>query len=137
MSPKNEALFKDSKGPIECFSWGRFVVGGQEHSDSGGGEVGAGKDIRLVGSEVTPWKERKGHRLKRSMVTGVYDKDVQVLVIGNGVYGALEVPEKVKKDVAKHGIRELRVELTPDACRAYNELCREGKRVALLAHGTC
>jgi len=26
---------------------------------------------------------------------------------------------------------------TPDACRAYNPLVREGKRVVLLAHGTC
>lgn len=131
------ALFEDAAGPIERFSWGRFVVGGEAHSKGPEGRVGAGKDIRLIGATVTPWKERKGHRLKRSMITGVYDQGLDVLVIGSGVHGLVEVPEKVRKAVADHGIAELIVEPTVEACGAYNRLHRQGKRVGLLAHGTC
>ena len=133
----DNALFEDPAGPIEQFSWGKFVICGKAHFKGYEGRVGAGKDIRLVGQEVTPWKERKGHRLKRSMITGVYDRDLDVLVIGNGVDGLVEVPHKVRRDIAAHGIPKLIVTPTPDACQRYNQLHREGKRVGLLAHGTC
>ncbi len=137
MDGASDSLFIDPLGPIERFSWGEFVVCGIEHSESSDGKAGSGKDIRVIGTEVSAWKERKGHLLKRSMITGVYGKDVEVLVIGNGVYGAVEVPEKVIRDVAEHGIPQLIIENTPEACRKYNELFREGKKVSLLAHGTC
>ncbi|MHB0857671.1 MAG: hypothetical protein ACYC5M_08885 [Anaerolineae bacterium] len=48
-------------GPIEHFSWGTFVVNGSEHSDNGLVQVGAGKDIRVIGLDVSEWVERKGH----------------------------------------------------------------------------
>ena len=127
------SLFRDASGPVERFSWAAYLIRGEEHSSS----KGAGKDIRLIGTEVTPWEERHGHRLKKSMITGVYDSGIEVLIIGIGVEGAIEVPDKVRRAVAERGIPELIVERTPQACRAYNALYREGKRVALLAHGTC
>lgn len=133
----SDVLFHDEDGPIERFSWDRFVVCGEEHGETEEGRAGKGKDIRVIGTDVTRWKEREGHRLKRSMITGVYDVGVDVLVLGIGIEGAIEVPDKVKRDIADHGIRELFIERTPDACRTYNRLQREGTRVALLAHGTC
>src|SRR5512139_3287 len=94
------------KGPIERFTWGRFVVRGEEHSENGR-VVGAGKDIRIVGDKVTPWKEREGHKLTRDMITGIYDEDVKVLVIGIGVEKAVTCPKSVLKDIRKHGIRQV------------------------------
>ncbi|MBI5092479.1 MAG: hypothetical protein HZB26_08545 [Candidatus Hydrogenedentes bacterium] len=67
-------LFHDAAGPIEQFSWGRFIICGEEQSQSETGRIGAGKDIRVIGKEVTRWKEREGHRLKKRMITGVGDK---------------------------------------------------------------
>ena len=80
-------MLDDPRGPIQHFSWGAFVIGGEEHSTT----TGAGKDIRVVGDDVSPWRERKGHKLKRSMITGVYDRDVDVLVfdvqdVGTRIY---------------------------------------------------
>jgi hypothetical protein len=126
-------MFEDPRGPIEHFSWGTFVIGGAEHSTT----TGVGKDIRLVGQRVSPWPERKGHRLKKSMITGVYDRDVDILIIGIGVHGAIKCPDKVKKAIREHGISELILQPTPQACATYNELFHQGKKVALLAHGTC
>ena len=96
-----------------------------------------GKDIRLVGGVVSRWKERKGHRLKKEMITGVYDHGVEALIIGLGVHSALECPRQVQEAILEQGISQLILEPTPEACRRYNEMVREGKRVALLAHGTC
>ncbi|MFI5342179.1 MAG: MTH938/NDUFAF3 family protein, partial [Candidatus Methylomirabilales bacterium] len=101
------------------------------------GKVGVGKDIRVIGGEVTAWKERKGHALTPAMITGVYDAGLEVLVIGLGVQGALACPEDVTRSIRDQGIACVELRRTPEACRLYNTLLRAGKRVALLAHGTC
>ena len=131
-------MFDDPRGPIEYFSWAKFIICGQEHSEVvDGEEVGVGKDIRLIGREVSEWRERKGHELKPSMITGVYGRGIEVLIIGIGVDGLIECPGKVKRAIQENGIPEVIVARTPEACRLYNELFHQGKRVALLAHGTC
>lgn len=127
-------MFEDPAGPIERYNWGRFQINGEVHSEDG---EGVGKDIFLVGNEVSAWEERRGHRVKRSMVRRALDAGVEILVIGNGANGALKVPKKTRQAIADAGIDRLIIKKTPEACAEYNQLVREGKRVALLAHGTC
>jgi hypothetical protein len=124
------------KGPIDRFTWGRFVVQGEEHSENGH-VIGAGKDIRIVGNKVTAWKEREGHELTPDMITGIYDEHVEVLVIGLGVERAVKCPKSVLKSIRKQGIKRVVLAATPKACEKYNKLVNRGKRAALLAHGTC
>lgn len=126
-------MFEDRGGPIERFDWGVFTVNGRRH---GGGE-GVGRDIRLIGDEISEWKERKGHVLTPDMIAGVFEHQPETLIIGCGVYGALECPDDVLADIRAHGIDDVRVLRTPDACKEYNALYHSGRRVALLAHGTC
>ena len=126
-------MFEDPVGPIEHFSWETFVVFGKEYSN----ESGFGKDIRIVGKEVSKWQERKGHTLTHEMITGVYEKDVEVLVIGTGVSGLLECSKELKKTIKENGIKRVLAQKTPQACKTYNTLYKEGKKVAFLAHGTC
>jgi len=130
------ALFTDPAGPVEELTWGEFVIDGKHHSGVDEDRVGKGKDICVIGRKVTRWKERKGHVLDKSMIMGIYEDNVDTLVIGNGVDGAVRVPDEVRKDAEKHGI-QLIVQPTAQACRTYNDLYRKGERVALLAHGTC
>ena len=127
-------MFRDPQGPIESFEWGRFVINGEVHSMDG---EGVGKDICILQGEVRQWKARKGHRLAPSMVSCVFKQGVSVLVVGNGVNGALKVQKKTRKAIKVAGIEELIVERTPKACEIFNRLISEGKSAALLAHGTC
>lgn len=127
-------MFTDPEGPIERFEWGLFQINGVCHSAEG---QGVGKDICILAGEVRPWSERKGHRLKPHMVAPALRPDVKVLVIGNGVNGAIRVGKKIHRMVMEAGIDELIIEKTPEACQVYNRLVRQGKAVALLAHGTC
>jgi len=124
------------KGPIQDFSWGKFIVNDKEHSENGK-VIGCGKDIRMVGDKVTSWEEREGHLLKKSMITGIYDQGINILVLGVGVESAVKCPRKVVKAIRKHGIKRVIVKATPEACKVYNKLYSRGKKVALLAHGTC
>lgn len=127
-------MFTDSEGPIERFEWGIFQIGGQVHSAAG---QGVGKDICIVGGRVSAWKEREGHRLTPKMVRPALGPEVKILVIGNGVNGAIRVTDKTRQVAKAAGVEELIIEKTPKACQVYNRLTREGKAVALLAHGTC
>jgi hypothetical protein len=128
--------FHDPRGPMEFFQWGLYTIVGEEHTKTPEGLIGAGKDVRLIGPEATAWAERKGHKLTPEMVTGVYDRDIDVLVIGNGINNMVEVPDEVREAVESHGL-ELIVERSQDACLTYNEMMREGRKAALLVHGTC
>jgi hypothetical protein len=127
-------MFKDPAGPIEAFDWGRFKIKGQFHSAEG---EGVGKDIFMLGQDVRPWRERKGHRLKPAMVACALGKGITVLVIGNGVNGRIRVLDKTRKKIHSAGIETLIIKTTPEACRIYNERIRQGEPAALLAHGTC
>lgn len=125
------------QGPVRWVEWGTFEVRGEIHSKTESGKVGAGKDIRVIADEVTAWKERKGHELTPKMITGVFDKRIEALVIGIGASGAIDCPKRVIDSIRKRGIERVIVERTPEACETYNALRRDGIRVALLAHGTC
>ena len=127
-------MYTDPEGPIERFEWGHFQVDGQTHSENG---EGVGKDIFMVGRDVRAWKERKGHRLKPGMVACALAEEIDILVIGIGVNGAIDVTKKTRRAIKAAGVSRLIIEKTPEACAAYNRLVREGARAALLAHGTC
>ncbi len=130
-------MVDDPKGPIEHFSWGKYIIRGEEHSQYEEGRAGAGKDIRIVGKRVSRWKERKGHLLTEDMITGVFHEDVRVLILGIGVNSAVEAPKKLIDWIESQGIKKVIVLDTPAAVRKYNKLYHEHEKVALLAHGTC
>jgi len=137
MKSSSNETYSNQQGPIEQVAWGLFVIVGKEHGYSGGRQMGAGTDIRVIGEEVTAWKEREGHILTMEMITGVFDKEIDVLIIGTGILGSVECPGQVEEGIRRRGIEKVVLEKTPEACRMYNELFRLGRRVALLAHGTC
>lgn len=130
-------MFSDPNGPIEQFSWGKFIICRSEHSETDDVETGAGKDIRLIGTQVTEWSERKGHLLTPAMITGIAGLGIEVLVIGIGVDGALQCPEAMRQSILDSGISEVILARTPEACAKYNALYRQNRQVAFLAHGTC
>jgi len=60
----------------------------------------------------------------------------EVILIGSGQGGALEVSEEISR-FAKEKDVELIVLPTPEAVKEFNRLCEEGKRVAAYIHVTC
>jgi len=104
------ALYSDPKGPIEQFEWGRFQINGQFHSMDG---EGAGKDICMINGRVRSWTTRKGHVLTQHMIDGVMNTGVDILVVGNGVYGKVRVPKPTRKAIKQGGINRLIIEKTP------------------------
>ncbi|HOE34213.1 MAG TPA: MTH938/NDUFAF3 family protein [Anaerolineaceae bacterium] len=125
-------MFKDAQGPINQFDWAKFVINGQTHSP----EHGVGKDIFLSPEGLSAWHEREGHKLKPGMLKRALKLKPEILIIGTGVEGALEIGKKAREAVQTAGALLVAMR-TPEACREYNRLFRLGKKVVLLAHGTC
>ena len=84
-------MFDDPKGPIEHFSWAKYIIQGKTHFEGSFGNIGKGKDIKIIGTDVTKWKERKNHVLTEESVISIFAEDVDVLIIGNGVNGAINL----------------------------------------------
>jgi hypothetical protein len=123
--------------PIQECTWARFRIDGVEHGWINDAKAGYGKDIRVIGHEVSEWREREGHRLTIDMITGVFDRGITTLIIGIGHFDAVIVPEDVIAHVKNRGISDVALLSTPAACTLFNQKCAAGEQVALLAHGTC
>jgi hypothetical protein len=126
-------LFEDAEGPIQHFSWAKFIINGKEHSR----DKGAGKDILVYQGEARPWDDMGGHTLTRGSLNVLKGLDIDILIIGNGVHGVVSISDDVKKGIMEIGIKRLIIKETPDACKVYNQNYKKGSKVCLLAHGTC
>lgn len=132
-------MSQTSQLPIQFNEWGKYIVNGQEHSDFLQSKIGAGKNIRIIGTDVTEWVIPKGHDRKLSIdfITGVFGIGIDVLIVGTGHKGMLEYQKRLPGQIKAKGIAEALFLQTTEACAEYNRRFQNGERVALLAHGTC
>ena len=109
----NEIAYSDAK-PVDGYGPGFFRIGGQVHE----GAV-------IVGPQgTTPWGGYSESAPLRALA-GLVD----VLFVGTGAETA-HLPEELREDLEAAG---LGVEgmASPAACRTYNILLSEGRRIAL------
>ena len=81
------------------------------------------------------WWRKEGHALHIEDIELVAAEQQEVLIVGTGKYGILEVLQETKEYIESKGI-ELIVEQTEKACEMYNEVSKDKKAVAAL-HLTC
>ncbi|MEJ2314449.1 MAG: MTH938/NDUFAF3 family protein [Nitrospirota bacterium] len=80
------------------------------------------------------WR-REGHYLRPEDLGGVVAAKPDVVVIGTGANGVMQVPEKTVRWLEEKGIA-VKVARTAEAVKLYNRLCRDTRVVAAL-HLTC
>ena len=117
---------------IDSTEFGEITVDGKKYGQ-----------VLIVGDLVM---ERDYEKLEKLFGTthriGDWERDElvkgnpEIIVIGTGQGGVMNVDEEIANDLAKKGI-ELIVVSTPEAIEIYNEKIREGKRVNALIHTTC
>ncbi|MDX1660789.1 MAG: Mth938-like domain-containing protein, partial [Gemmatimonadota bacterium] len=110
---------------------GRISVAGSDH---------AYKDAKIWpgGSREWDWNEtgtRHVPGVQPADVEEIVERDVDVLVIGRGLLGALQVKDETREALTDAGV-EIEVARTDEAVRRYNEL-RESRAVGALFHTTC
>lgn len=101
------------------------------------------KDILVVGSRILEREKLKEdwfifhshHTIYIHELEELLKENPEVIIVGNGQSGVLEVPAEIKKKIEDRGIKLIVLE-TPAAIEEYNKLSKT-KRVNALIHTTC
>jgi len=111
---------------IQEFKFGFFKINGKPYYD----------DLKIVNGRVKPWSDRRKHDLTLMHMRELIDAQPEIIVIGIGASGLLEVDDAVKHEL---GVRRIPfvIEKTPEACNRYNAALSENKKVAAIFHATC
>ena len=80
------------------------------------------------------WWRREGHRLAQEDLGNVLAEGPEVLVIGTGYYGRMQVSEETLNSLRSAGVR---VGKTSDAVEEFSRLQRKYARVVAALHLTC
>jgi len=111
---------------IEEFKIGIFRINGKDYYD----------DIKILGDHVKSWPDRERHTVKLNNLKDILIFNPELLIVGIGATGLLEVPKEIQDQLRQRNIK-LIVQKTPEACQSYNKALLEKKKVAALIHATC
>lgn len=110
---------------IAC-SFGKITIDGETFNS----------DVIIYPNRVqASWWRKEGHRLQVADLTEVIDERPEVLIIGTGHNGLMEVPEETLHVLRQEGI-EIHVEKTTRAVELFNHM-PEDKKVMAALHLTC
>jgi hypothetical protein len=111
---------------IDSYQFGLIVVNGRKYTS----------DVIVFPDSVRDnWRRKTGHQLSLEDIADVMSENPDMLVVGTGASGLMEVPLEVQRTVKTRGTK-LVAEATEKACRIYNQFCLSQKTVAAL-HITC
>jgi len=111
---------------IEAYRFGSITVDGETYTG----------DIKIVeGRVVADWWRIEGHRLAAADIEDILEARPDVLVVGKGDPGLMEVPPETEKQLEALDIL-LVARPTADAVKAYNDMLGQ-RKVAFAAHLTC
>lgn len=112
---------------IENYSFGSVEVDGRRFR----------KDLIVYPDKIAPeWWRKKGHRLQLEDLTGVFEDPPEVLVVGQGDSGMMQIDPSVIHRLEALGI-QLIAARTGEACEKFNGLSSEGKQAVAALHLTC
>lgn len=94
-------------------------------------------DVKIIDDEVRAnWWRKAGHRLDQADLSDILEHRPEILVVGTGYAGMMQVPDATRQALESQGIL-LKVEKTGSAVRVFNRLHEEGRKVAGAFHLTC
>ncbi len=111
---------------IESYSFGSMVIGGKEYTS----------DLIIYPDRIqSSWWRIEGHRLDIEDIKEILEAKPEVLVVGTGASGLVEIPEETERHIKSKGIR-LIAQKTEEAYKTFNALAKS-KKVIGAFHLTC
>ena len=111
---------------IDGYEFGEITIDGKTYHH----------DVIIYKDKVDDsWRRVEGHKLSLGDIATILDKKPEILVIGTGADGVMNVPAGVIASIEAKGIRVI-VRKTVDACEEYNSLS-PSKNVIAALHLTC
>jgi len=94
-------------------------------------------DLKIIGDTVKDnWWRSEGHRLLSDDIVDILESRPDVLVVGTGYAGNLDIPANLRKDLEERGVR-LVSERTAEAVELFNQHRAQEENVAGAFHLTC
>jgi hypothetical protein len=111
---------------IESYRFGHIVIDGEAYD----------QDVIILPDRVIGgWWRKEGHTLHPDDLEAVFEAAPEVLVVGKGASGQMQVASKARQALQKASI-ELVASPTGKAVETYNEM-RNEQAVAAALHLTC
>lgn len=85
---------------------------------------------------VDGWWRKQGHSLAVDDLDEIVNAKPDLLIIGTGYHGRMQVPDETRTFLEAHGI-EIRQATTRDAVTEFNELQKKYARIVAALHLTC
>lgn len=112
---------------ITGYNFGHIEIDGQPYT----------ADVIITPDGVlSPWWRKEGHTLGADDLSAILAARPDVLVVGTGFYGRMQVPAETRSYLEQQGM-ELHVSDTREAVQAFNALQRDLARVVAALHLTC
>jgi hypothetical protein len=119
---------------IDSYSFGVMKVDGTEYR---GDLIIFASRGAVAPDRVWPnWWRKEGHSLAVEDLGDVIDFKPEILVVGKGASGLMDVPASTIKTLREHGIKVV-AENTSRACTIFNKQAESGKKVVGAFHLTC
>ncbi|MFH1539560.1 MAG: Mth938-like domain-containing protein [bacterium] len=112
---------------IDSYSFGRIVIDGRTYTSD---------VIILPDSVIGNWWRKSGHSLATDDLGDVFRHSPELLIVGQGASGIMDVPESTRKAIESKGIKVI-AQPTDRAVQTYNEAAERGENVAAALHLTC
>jgi hypothetical protein len=124
--------FNSSNGKLKTMHIDRYRFG---HIEIAGHSYDA--DVIIFPDHVQErWWRREGHRLAQQDLETVLTGKPELVVVGTGYYGRMQVPPETLDFLRAAGI-EARIAKTGDAVDEFNRLQQESAAVVAALHLTC
>jgi len=112
---------------IDLYAFGKIVIDGKAYTS----------DVIIYPENVdASWWRKEGHRLQPADLETVIRKKPDILIIGTGKLGAMEVPEETLSFLRSQGI-DVRVAPTEKAVEIFKSSHGENKKIVAALHLTC
>ena len=103
---------------IDSYRFGQIVIDGKAYP----------KDVIITPQGVLPnWWRAQGHSLSMADLAEVMKHPPEILVIGQGSFGRMDVPADTRQQLEAAGVQVF-TQNTKAACQTYNQL-RETKHI--------
>ena len=112
---------------IDAYSFGSITIDGKIYDN----------DLIIFPDKVkSNWWRKQGHVLDVDDLTEVIESKPQILIIGTGASGLMQIAESTRKKLQSCNI-QLIEDLTKQACEIFNKKVAEDKNIVGAFHLTC
>ncbi len=112
---------------IKSYEFGRIEIDGKAYTS----------DVIIYDNHINPsWWRKEGHYLQIEDIEEILNVKPDVIILGTGKYGTMEVSDDVKKELESRSI-DFVYSNTDEACKKHNEISGSGKMVVTALHLTC